>query len=172
MICIETYDDKYLDEVLELVKKQFNYSDDCDFRKSYETMLSYSWCKNDQRIQDKNGLVILDEGKVVGFLGAYYSNRSTEKDVQYIYMNCVRYAIKSCYSMYLFPALKRLISQADVVSDFTASSVMHEVFVDLYKFKECCDVQIRFFTVPFIKNTNDNVIINEIIQNEYQNNKF
>lgn len=166
-ISMEPFQKKYWPQVCTLVGEMFHYPENYDYTDNYKQMFSYDW-NYDIDIKQfpyKYGMLIFDDDKVVGFLGAYYSKRRLyfEDSCEYeevVYMNCTRYAIEKKYRIMLYSAIKKLMDGVDIVTDFSASESMYEVFIKALKFKEYSSCEMRFYPVPW--NIKDGTTVREI----------
>jgi len=99
-------------------------------------IVSYSWEDDidENLFPYKYGVVLVDEGRVVGFCGLIYSYQyfSGEKKVC---INTSTWIIEPEYRFGTFTVLKMIMETADVVTDFTPSEKMAKINERMFRFR-------------------------------------
>lgn len=153
---IEDFAECYKTGVLNCFKRNYKWMSrisDVELECWVNPLFSYTWKESDLNIGHKYGQVILDDDKVVGYLGYIISNR-VDDGKEYKYLNASTWAIDDGYRIYLFKALKLAFKDVDVISDFSAISAVYNTLVKVFKFKQYNDRLYRCFPIPFIAKSN------------------
>jgi len=123
------------------------------------------------------GLVLVEEGHVVGYLGMITSRRRVG-DRAVVYGSPTTWVIDEPYRLFLPKAVKILLNDLDVCADFTPRQSVEQLLCKIFKFKYCGKIEYRVFPVPnerdflnVIEINDANICDNKDIKNEYENHK-
>lgn len=150
------YEEKYKEGVIACFRR--NYSEMTHLSEEKlaawaEPMFSYSWqdMPTSEEVPYKYGVVILDEGNVVGYLGFIYSKRPANGKT-WLCANCTTWAIDKGYRIYMFSAIKKAIKNVDIVLDLSAIGKVRETLIKVFKFKIFEENIREFPPIPVLRN--------------------
>lgn len=155
-VSIVPYTSQYKDGVLHCFQRNYEGMREKTLPELYQwakPMFTYQW-QNDIDINEypyKYGVVLLDDDKVVGYLGFIYAKRIVQNK-ELVYCSGTTWAIDEGYRIYLFKAIKRAIVNADIIFDFTAIAPVKETLTKVFKFQTIKSTTREFFPVPSFSN--------------------
>ncbi|WP_293717972.1 hypothetical protein [uncultured Phascolarctobacterium sp.] len=174
------YCEKYKKGVLDCFKRHYQWMStvsDKELEEWTRPFLNYQWINKivPEEFPFRYGQVMLNNDKVIGYLGYVYSKRQIN-GILYNYVTCTTWAIDEKYRIYLFKVFKQITQDVDVIADFTSRESVKEVLMKIFKFK-CFDNQVfKFYPIPFLKKNNikyravttDSQLTDPIIKQEYR----
>lgn len=151
---IEHYRSEYLSGVIECLQRNFKWmesKDEACLEDWLVPLTDYKWSNSKIDENDfpyKSGMVIMDDYKIVGYLGLIYSNRKISGTIKTV-VNTSTWAIDEGYGFYLIQAVKKICDSADIITSFTPCIEVLRTLKSLFKFEvECCK-KLRLMPIPY-----------------------
>lgn len=178
------YSSQYDNDIIAILKRHFEWMSETDSRDLYEWIspiihpeLTSESSVNFDKYPYSRGLVMVEDGHVVGYLGMITSRRRIG-DRAVVYGTPTTWVIDEPYRLFLPKAVKIILNDLDVCADFTPRKSVEQLLRRIFKFQYCGKMEYRIFPIPNERNdvnvteiNDENICDNPTIINEYEDHK-
>lgn len=151
-VTIQPYRLEYESGVIALLKRSYiglAKKSDVEVSNWGKPIFSQSWreCVEERDFPYKYGAIILDDNKVVGFLGCISAIRYAPEG-RYISTSGTTWAIDDGYRIYMFKGMKLAFKNADFIIDLTPIPSVEAALRDVLKFNVISNIMYRYYPIP------------------------
>ena len=151
-VTIRPYSSEYESGVITLLKRNYiglSKKTDAEVSNWGKPIFSQSWeeCVEESEFPYKYGAIILDDNKVVGFLGCISAIRYAPEG-RYISTSGTTWAIDAGYRIYMFKGMKLAFKDADFVIDLTPIPSVETALRDVLKLNVISSIMYRYYPIP------------------------